>query len=394
VKGPPGTWPKGIAAIEEFLAEAGIAPGAYLMTNGSGLNDANRFSARQTVTLLREVWRRFPLMADFVASLPVAGKDGTIRRRMGGSHAAGMLRAKTGTLEGVTSLSGYVETGAGERLAFAILVNDARVRGGLVRAVDALGAALAAAGRPAELDAAVASAAAPAALEEPAPALRAHVASYYRLAEAADPANVPVLETALRGEVDPVLRMAAAEALYLSDPSAEASRRAFVENLTLDAPSFARLRAASGEVGVEAPVIGSLAELAVAGTPDATELLVQAAPAAAQDPATAARYAELVGDVSEDAPAALLGALRAAPPAAADAAIDALARALLARDEGAGSAFAAELARAVAAGGEAASAARAIAARLAERTATARALRLAPAPDSIGPAPAAAAAAR
>jgi D-alanyl-D-alanine carboxypeptidase/D-alanyl-D-alanine-endopeptidase (penicillin-binding protein 4) len=386
VKGPPGSWSKGIAAIEEYLAEAGIAPGGYQMTNGSGLNDANRFSARQTVALLRETWRRFPVMADFVASLPVAGRDGTIRRRMGGSHAEGMLRAKTGTLQGVTSLAGYVETAAGERLAFAILVNDVRGRSGVVRAVDAIGGALAAAGRPAELEAAVASATEPAEVQEPALALRAHVASYYRVAEAADPANVPQLETALRGEVDPVLRMAAAEAIYLSDPGAEASRRAFLENLALDEASFARLRAASGEVGVEAPVIGSLADLTVAGSPEAAARLVEVAKAAGQDPATAGRYADVLADLSADAPRALLDALRGAPPTAEDAAVHALARGLAARDDGARAAFDAEVARAEAAGGDAAAGARSVTARLAERIATARALRLAPQPSSIGPA--------
>ncbi|OFX26205.1 MAG: D-alanyl-D-alanine carboxypeptidase/D-alanyl-D-alanine-endopeptidase, partial [Anaeromyxobacter sp. RBG_16_69_14] len=121
-KGQPGTWPKGVQAVEDFLADVGIPRGSYVMKNGSGLNDANRFSARQTVTLLREMWRRFPVMADFLAALPVAGKDGTTRWRMDGT--GGRLRAKTGTLEGVTSLSGYVETAGFDRLVFSILVND------------------------------------------------------------------------------------------------------------------------------------------------------------------------------------------------------------------------------------------------------------------------------
>src|SRR5690242_9838863 len=105
-KGAPGTWPKGVEAVEDFLADAGLPRGSYVMKNGSGLNDSNRFSARQTVTLLREVWRRFPIMADFLAALPVAGKDGTTRWRM--ESTDGRLRAKTGTLENVTSLSGFV----------------------------------------------------------------------------------------------------------------------------------------------------------------------------------------------------------------------------------------------------------------------------------------------
>ena len=146
LSGAPGSWPKGVAAVEGYLTEAGLAPGSYLLRNGSGLNDANRFSARQVVTVLRDAWRRFPVMADFVAALPVAGRDGTTRTRM--PAAAGRLRAKTGSLAGAVSLSGYVETAAGERLAFSVLVNDFRPgeRRAAVRAIDALGEALAAAG--------------------------------------------------------------------------------------------------------------------------------------------------------------------------------------------------------------------------------------------------------
>ena len=180
-KGLPGTWPKGVEAVEDFLAEAGIPRGSYVMKNGSGLNDSNRFSARQTVTLLREVWRRFPIMADFLAALPVAGKDGTTRWRM--ESTEGRLRAKTGTLENVTSLSGFVETAARERLVFSILVNDFPGRAhNTIRAIDAVGSALAAAGgNPADLGAAVASATPPpsTARDEDAADVKAHLATYY-----------------------------------------------------------------------------------------------------------------------------------------------------------------------------------------------------------------------
>ena len=53
VQGPPGTWAKGIAAGEEALAELGLARGSYVWMNGSGLNDTNRFSARQIVQILQ-----------------------------------------------------------------------------------------------------------------------------------------------------------------------------------------------------------------------------------------------------------------------------------------------------------------------------------------------------
>jgi D-alanyl-D-alanine carboxypeptidase/D-alanyl-D-alanine-endopeptidase (penicillin-binding protein 4) len=380
VKGPPGTWPKGIAAIEEFLAEAGIPRGAYVMKNGSGLNDANRFSARQTVTLLRAMWRRFPVLAEFLSSLPIAGRDGTIRWRMGGSQAEGMLRAKTGTLEGVTSLSGYVETAAGDRLAFAVLVNDFTARRGIVRAVDAVGGALAAAGRPADLGAAVAEATPPPAVAEPLAQLRAHVATWYQLAETGDRRNAALLRTALRSEEDPVVRMAIAEAIYLSEPDAGAARRAFLENLALDATSLARLRELGAELRVDAPVLGSLAELASDGSPEALGRLVEAAPAAGLDDGFAALLAEVAGDQ----PDALLKALRGAPAAATDATLSAIARG----DAEPGRAAPPLLLRAaeLGAGDEGDPFARELAARLEDRVRAERALRQTPAPATIGPA--------
>ncbi len=146
--GAPGTWEKGVAAVGEYLSAVGLPPGSYVLRNGSGLNDTNRFSTRQVVAVLRDAWGRFPVMADYVAALPIAGRDGTTRARM--PAAAGRLRAKTGSLAGVGSLSGYVETAAGERLAFSILVNDSPAGyRATVRAIDAVGELLAAAGDPA-----------------------------------------------------------------------------------------------------------------------------------------------------------------------------------------------------------------------------------------------------
>jgi len=313
LRGPPGTWPKGVAAVEDFLASAGIPRGSYLMKNGSGLNDANRFSARQTVALLKEMWRRFPLMVEFVGALPVAGRDGTIRWRMEGTAAAGRLRAKTGTLEGVTSLSGYVETRDGERLAFAVLVNDGGGRG-TARAVDELGAALASAGPPA----APAAAADGSARTGPAGDAAARVAAYYRIAEAHDPRNVHFLRTALRGEGDPAVRMAAAEAVYLSEPDGDGSRRAFLEAVVPDPAALRRLRDLAGDA--EAPVVRSLAALAAEGVPDALVALAELAQAG-MGPELAPTWAE----VAAIAPQETLDLLLSAPDAEADAVLASLA---------------------------------------------------------------------
>lgn len=388
-RGPPGTWPKGVEATEEFLADVGIPRGSYLMKNGSGLNDANRFSARQTTTLLREMWRRFPLMAEFVAGLPVAGRDGTIRWRMEGPEAAGKVRAKTGTLESTVSLSGYVETAARQRLAFAVVVNDFPGKSAaVVRAVDAVGTALAAAGgRPADLGSAVALAISPAGGDRAAELadLEAHAAAYAKLADERDSRNLPLLRTALRTERDPVLRMVAAEAAYLSDPDSATARRTFLENVAIDSQSFGRLRAISSSPG-DPRVLGSLADLAAEGNAEALSLLVEVA-AAARDPAGADALADLCAEVAASAPGELVEALRVASADGADAFVTALARGLVrARDPA--HPFPPAVARAEAQGSpEMAEFARVLGPRLAERTAAAEAALRVPTPAPASPLP-------
>lgn len=345
VKGPPGSFAKGVAAVEDFLAEVGIPRGTYVMRNGSGLNDANRFSARQLATLLRYMWGRFPLAFEYIASLPVAGRDGTIRWRMEGTEAAGRLRAKTGTLENVTSLSGYVQTAGKETLAFAVLVNDYPGRHqGVVRAVDAVGAALAASGAPAggskaRLEAAVALArgkAPPAGTVVPAasPAdLAAAARTYYALAFASDPRNVAFLRTALRAEADPALQLAVAESVYLSDPEGSTARRTFLDAVAPE--PLGRLWAAlDGQAAAgAAPVVPSLRDLAAEGGADALAKLVEVAPAGAGDGRLAVAIGDALAAAGASSPAELVAALHGAGTAAADAAIGALGAGLARSEE-------------------------------------------------------------
>jgi serine-type D-Ala-D-Ala carboxypeptidase/endopeptidase (penicillin-binding protein 4) len=395
-KGAPGSWPKGIAAIEDFLADAGIPRGAYVMKNGSGLNDTNRFSARQVVTLLRHVYGRFPLAAEYLASLPVAGRDGTIRWRMEGTEAQGRLRAKTGTLENVTSLSGYVETAAHQTLAFSVLVNDYPGRAGaVVRTVDAVGSALAASGGPpAALGAAVALAKAPATPATPAAAaatpeaLAQAVRTYYALGRAGDPRNVAFLRGALRSEGDPAIRLAIAECIYLSDPESEGARRAFLEAVSPDAAALGRLWSANAGAR-PAPVLPSLGDLAAEGGGDALARLVELAQASAQDGGLAAAIADALAGVSASAPEELVSALRAAPGSVADAAIGALG-AGLARSDDPDQPFPATLRALAQREGDAATFARALLPRLDDATRAGAASRAAPAlvPAAAGSFPA------
>lgn len=120
----PASWADGQAAVQAFLAKLGLPPGTYRADNGSGLFGATEVSAKQLVTLLRGAHADYRIGPDLLASLPVGGMDGTLARRWASTPAKGRVRAKTGTLEKVTSLAGYVAVDSGHPLAFAIVVND------------------------------------------------------------------------------------------------------------------------------------------------------------------------------------------------------------------------------------------------------------------------------
>jgi D-alanyl-D-alanine carboxypeptidase/D-alanyl-D-alanine-endopeptidase (penicillin-binding protein 4) len=120
----PATFAGGLARVRTFVEGLGVAIDGFVYKNGSGLYDANRISAAQLVQLLVAVHRDFRYGADFLASLPIAGVDGTLRSRMQEGRAARFVRAKTGSLDGVSTLSGYAGAVGRPPLAFAILFND------------------------------------------------------------------------------------------------------------------------------------------------------------------------------------------------------------------------------------------------------------------------------
>ncbi|HYO63846.1 MAG TPA: D-alanyl-D-alanine carboxypeptidase/D-alanyl-D-alanine-endopeptidase [Pyrinomonadaceae bacterium] len=131
----------GIEAVRAFLVGAGVNPDRVQMTDGSGLSRTDIVTAETTVQLL-EYMSRHRYASVFRESLPVAALDGTLRNRMKGTPAAGNVRAKTGTLSSATSLAGYVTTAAGERLAFALMINhpprDTNPRAGFTDAIAVL----------------------------------------------------------------------------------------------------------------------------------------------------------------------------------------------------------------------------------------------------------------
>ncbi len=329
-KGAPGDWPKGVAAIEEFLdTEVGIPRGSYVMKNGSGLNDTNRFSAAQVVRLLTYMQHRFPLAPEYLSSLGIAGHDGTVKYRMDGTEAAGRLRAKTGTLENVTALSGYVQAAGGERFVFSIIANDFPARPSQVTsAIDAMGAAIAAYGSKTGPAAAYAAAMGPAPQPGSTQDLKARIPTYVNLGSMTDRRNVPFLRNALHTERDPALRAVLAEALYLSDREDGAGIRALLDNFQATADNFVRLRAVARGLGQPTPVIGSIADLAAEGNAEALGRLIEASAQCGDDDVVKAELAEDFEEVGRTAPDELIAALRTATDANASAALDLIARGL------------------------------------------------------------------
>jgi D-alanyl-D-alanine carboxypeptidase/D-alanyl-D-alanine-endopeptidase (penicillin-binding protein 4) len=126
LNGPParqGNWADGIRALREELGKLGIDLGNATIVDGSGLSLQNRITPRTFVGALRVGLDSFQLGPEFVASMPIAQRDGTLEKRLSGG--GGRIRAKTGLLgdAAVTTLSGYVERADGETLIFSILVN-------------------------------------------------------------------------------------------------------------------------------------------------------------------------------------------------------------------------------------------------------------------------------
>ena len=108
---------------EEFYARAGIAEDDVTQTDGSGLSRHDMVTPRALVALLQFAQKQ-PWFADYYASLPIAGVDGTLNERMKNSVITGRIHAKTGSVSHVRTLSGYADTPGGHRLIFSFLSNN------------------------------------------------------------------------------------------------------------------------------------------------------------------------------------------------------------------------------------------------------------------------------
>lgn len=124
LKGGTVDWAQAQSAVKQFLQQqTGVNLQNAILTDGSGLSRLDLLTPNQTVTLLRYLHDRFPLAYEYIAALPIAGQDGTLQRRLRKPTQQGLVRAKTGSMTGIMSLSGYLYTANAHTLAFAIYIN-------------------------------------------------------------------------------------------------------------------------------------------------------------------------------------------------------------------------------------------------------------------------------
>ena len=130
--GAPGTTENGIRIIGEYMEELGYAPEEYTILDGSGLSRDSRLSPQQIIKVLDNVRKDLGVYPEFISALGVMGVDGNVKKRMNGVKGSQKARVKTGTLNGVSALSGYFQSRDGEKFAFSILMNDLKCGNGRV----------------------------------------------------------------------------------------------------------------------------------------------------------------------------------------------------------------------------------------------------------------------
>ncbi|MDP3844474.1 MAG: D-alanyl-D-alanine carboxypeptidase/D-alanyl-D-alanine-endopeptidase [Oxalobacteraceae bacterium] len=119
---PASTW-RGAAAIRAWLAGKGIAAPELVIENGSGLSRFERIAAGTLGRMLVAAFHA-PTMPEFIGSLPLVGLDGTMRKRLQADGVAGQAHIKSGSLDGVRSIAGYVLAASGRRYVLVCLIND------------------------------------------------------------------------------------------------------------------------------------------------------------------------------------------------------------------------------------------------------------------------------
>ena len=122
-----GTFSGGLEVIADFITKLGISADHYHLDDGSGLSKKNKLTPEMFTRLLRYMYKH-KYAGIFLKSLPISGTDGTLKKRLRQEPYKSRIRAKTGYVNGTSTLSGYVKTLDGEVIAFSILVN--KIKGG------------------------------------------------------------------------------------------------------------------------------------------------------------------------------------------------------------------------------------------------------------------------
>ncbi|HIV83800.1 MAG TPA: D-alanyl-D-alanine carboxypeptidase/D-alanyl-D-alanine-endopeptidase [Candidatus Prevotella intestinigallinarum] len=117
----PATARDARTVVRRLVEKVGLRPSDYRIADGSGLSLYNYVTAELEVMLLRYAYQNTNTYMHLLPSLPVAGEDGTLRRRMRGTFTSGNVKAKTGSVTAISSLAGYCTAANGHVLCFAII---------------------------------------------------------------------------------------------------------------------------------------------------------------------------------------------------------------------------------------------------------------------------------
>jgi D-alanyl-D-alanine carboxypeptidase/D-alanyl-D-alanine-endopeptidase (penicillin-binding protein 4) len=131
-----GSYAAGHKAMQQYWEDRGLGWEGVFLDDGSGLSEGNAVPARFLAAFMRKMaLGPVDVFQAFEASLPVAGRSGSMKYALKGTAAEGRVLAKTGTLERVRALTGYVNRPNGQRLAYSIIVNRYEGSGGKIRKV-------------------------------------------------------------------------------------------------------------------------------------------------------------------------------------------------------------------------------------------------------------------
>ena len=129
VNGPPGTESGGRDVIAAWLEDNDLESCAVALENGAGLSRESRICAAAMASMLRFAWQQ-PYMPEFVSSMSLSGLDGTLRRRFEDSNLVGRAHMKTGSLDHVSALAGYMQSKSGRRFAVVAMQNHEDIHRG------------------------------------------------------------------------------------------------------------------------------------------------------------------------------------------------------------------------------------------------------------------------